>query len=69
VVKIIYLPVRNRLLRTPLFFYFLLATCKAQGINPHTWLAETLQQIGTYPVNRIEELLPGWKAEKIEAAG
>jgi transposase len=44
-------------------FYSLFATCKAQGINPYTWLAETLKKIGTHPVNRIEELLPGWKPE------
>jgi hypothetical protein len=41
----------------------LFATCKAQGVNPHTWLAETLQKIATHPINRIEELLPGWKPE------
>jgi transposase len=44
-------------------FYSLFATCKAQGINPYTWLAETLKKIGTHPINRIEELLPGWKPE------
>ena len=42
-------------------FYSLFATCKAQGINPYTWLAETLKKIATHPINRIEELLPGWK--------
>lgn len=44
-------------------FYSLFATCKAQGINPQTWLAETLAKIATHPINRIEELLPGWKPE------
>jgi transposase len=44
-------------------FYSLFATCKAQGINPQSWLAETLQKIATHPINRIEELLPGWKPE------
>ena len=47
-------------------FYSLFATCKAQGVNPHTWLAETLQKIATQPINRIEELLPGWKPESAE---
>ena len=42
-------------------FYSLLATCKAQGINPQTWLAETLKKIATHPINRIEELLPGYQ--------
>ena len=47
-------------------FYSLFATCKAQGVNPHTWLADTLQKIATHPINRIEELLPGWKPESAE---
>jgi transposase len=47
-------------------FYSLFATCKAQGINPHTWLAKTLQKMATHPINRIEELLPGWKLEPKE---
>jgi transposase len=48
-------------------FYSLFATCKAQGINPYTWLAETLKKIGTHPVNRIEELLPGWKPKSTDS--
>ena len=48
-------------------FYSLLATCKAQGINPLTWLAETLRKIATHPINRIEELLPGWKPEPVDS--
>ena len=48
-------------------FYSLFATCKAQGINPYTWLAETLKKIGSHPINRIEELLPGWKPESTDS--
>jgi transposase len=48
-------------------FYSLLATCKAQGINPLTWFAETLRKIATHPINRIEELLPGWKPEPADS--
>jgi transposase len=44
-------------------FYSLFATCKVKGINPHTWLAETLEKIATHPISRIEELLPGWTPE------
>ena len=40
-------------------FYSLVATCKAKGINPQTWLTETLSKISTHPINRIDELLPG----------
>jgi transposase len=39
-------------------FYSLFATCKAKGINPYVWFAETLKKIVTHPINRIEELLP-----------
>ena len=48
-------------------FYSLFATCKAQGINPYTWLAETLKKIDSHPINRIEELLPGWKPESTDS--
>jgi transposase len=44
-------------------FYSLFATCKVKGINPYSWLAETLKKIGSHPVNRIEELLPTWQPE------
>jgi hypothetical protein len=37
-------------------------------INPYQWLADTLKKIASHPINRIEELLPGWKPEKTEAA-
>jgi len=40
-------------------FYSLFATCKANGINPYEWLADTLKKIATQPINRVEELLPG----------
>lgn len=42
-------------------FYSLFATCKVKGINPCNWLADTLKTIGSHPVNRIEELLPGYE--------
>ena len=42
-------------------FYSLFATCKAKNINPQTWLTETLIKIGSHPINRIHELLPGAK--------
>ena len=43
-------------------FYSLFATCKAKNINPQTWLTETLIKIGSHPINRIHELLPGAKS-------
>jgi len=49
-------------------YYSLLATCKANDINPQTWLAETLQKIATHPINRIGELLPGYSASQVPDA-
>jgi transposase len=40
--------------------YSFLGTCKVQGINPRKWLESTLKKIPTHPINRIEELLPGY---------
>lgn len=42
--------------------YSLMGTCKLNGINPFTWFRDVLQRIATYPINKIEELLPqNWK--------
>ena len=38
--------------------YSLLGTCKMNGVEPYTWLRETLEKIATHPINRISELLP-----------
>ena len=36
----------------------LLATAKANGIEPFVWLKESLEKLPTCPNNRIDELLP-----------
>jgi len=36
----------------------LLATAKANGIEPLAWLKDTLEKLPTWPNNRIDELLP-----------
>jgi transposase len=41
--------------------YSLLGTCKMHGIEPYTWLKNTLTRIADHPVNRIAELLPLYK--------
>lgn len=42
--------------------YSLLGTCKLHDINPFVWLKDILIKIPTYPINKIEELLPHkWK--------
>ncbi len=38
--------------------YSLLGTCKLHGVNPLTWLTQTLRRIATHPINKVEELLP-----------
>lgn len=38
--------------------YSFFGTCKKQGVNPRTWLQQTLEEISEHPINRIEELLP-----------
>ena len=38
--------------------YSLLGTCKMHGIEPYSWLRDTLEKIATHPINKISELLP-----------
>jgi len=38
--------------------YTFFAMCKANDINPTQWLEETLDKLPSWPINRIEELLP-----------
>lgn len=43
-------------------FYSLLATCKNYEVNPVDWLEDILIRIASYPINKIQELLPqNWK--------
>jgi transposase len=40
----------------------LISTCKLHDINPHTYLTDVLQRVGTHPASKIEELTPRlWK--------
>lgn len=38
--------------------YSFLGTCKLNDVNPFEWLRYTLDNIATYPINRITDLLP-----------
>lgn len=38
--------------------YSLLATCKANGIDPNTWITKVLEEIPNRTVNNLEDLLP-----------
>ena len=40
----------------------LIENCKLNGINPHTWLTETLTRLANgHPVNSVGKLMP-WTA-------
>jgi hypothetical protein len=48
--------------RAAAMFYSMLATCRANDVNPYDYLADVLGRINEHPVNRIEELAPyNWK--------
>ena len=38
--------------------YTLIETAKLNGINPHSWLADTLARIPDYMITRVDDLLP-----------
>jgi transposase len=40
--------------------YSLVGSCRLNGIDPHLYLRYVLECIATYPINRIDELLP-WR--------
>lgn len=46
--------------------YSLIGTCRLNGIDPHRYLSYVLERIATYPINRIDELLP-WRVESRRA--
>lgn len=45
--------------RRAAMLYSFLGTCKINNINPFNWLREVLTRIPEYPVNNIQNLLPG----------
>ena len=40
--------------------YSLVGSCRLNEIDPHLYLRHVLERIATYPINRIDELLP-WR--------
>ena len=41
--------------------YSFFATCKAKGVNPYTWLTETLEKIGPTKLDQLHTLVPGYE--------
>jgi transposase len=42
--------------------YSLLGTCKLNDVNPYAWLKDVFDKLNSWPINRIQELLPhNWK--------
>jgi transposase len=49
--------------------YSLIETCSRLGINPHEYLTDVLQRLGSHPQSRVAELTPrGWLAARATAA-
>ena len=44
--------------------YSFFGSCKMQGINPQQWLEETLKKLPDHNIQKLEELLPGYRADK-----
>ena len=38
--------------------YSLVITCKMNGVDPQTWLADVLSRIASHPAHRLDELAP-----------
>ena len=45
--------------------YTLIETAKLNGVDPQAWLAQVLERISDYKINRIDELLP-WNRASTE---
>ncbi|WP_408066201.1 transposase domain-containing protein [Zunongwangia profunda] len=41
--------------------YSFFGSCKMHGVNPQEWLEDTLQRIPDHSIQKLEELLPGYK--------
>ncbi|MHB9138794.1 MAG: transposase domain-containing protein [Victivallaceae bacterium] len=47
---------------TAAIFMCLIATCKANSVNPHEYLKDILARINSHPFLKLAELLPhNWK--------
>lgn len=45
--------------------YSFLGSCKMQGVNPQTWLQQTLEKLPDHNIQKLEELLPGYQTTEV----
>lgn len=45
--------------------YSFFGTCKIQNVNPSQWLTDTLRKIPEYNIQKLYELLPGYKKTQV----
>jgi hypothetical protein len=41
--------------------YSCFESCKMQSVNPRVWFKDVLEKIPKYNIQKLEELLPGYK--------
>ena len=47
----------------------LIVTCKMNGVDPQSWLADVLARIAGHPAHRLDELLPlNWRPRPLAIA-
>ena len=49
--------------RQAAMFYSFLGTFKINKVEPYQWLKETLARIPDHSIQKLDELLPGYKQE------
>lgn len=47
--------------RQAAMIYSFLGTCKINKVEPYQWLKETLARIPDHSIQKLDELLPGYK--------
>lgn len=45
--------------RRAAMIYSFMGSCKMHQINPQLWLTDVLERIAAYPINKLQDLLPG----------
>lgn len=54
----------HRAAQNAAMLYSFFGTCKMQGVNPREWLTDTLQRLPGHSIQKLDELLPGYKKDR-----